>query len=74
MDDPSICEDYLEMFFRDHSKRNQTIRLINASRADVRCFCVATKSWFPIVIGATIILGKGFYTNNLPSFNEFWGF
>ena len=72
MDDPSICEDYLEMFFRDHSKRNQTIRLINASRANVRCFCVATKSWLPIIIGAAITLGRGFYTNKSQGFTETW--
>ena len=72
MDDPSICEDYLEMFFGDSSKRNQTIRLTNALTADVRCFCVINLSWFKIIIGASVALVRGFYTNKSQGFTETW--
>ena len=67
IDDPSICEDYLEMFiYEDSSRRNETIRLTNTLKAnDVRCFCVFTQSWFNTIVGGSIALARGFYTKNL---------
>ena len=67
IDDPSICEDYLETFiYEDSSRRNETIRLTNTLTAnDARCFCVFTQSWFKTIVGGSIALVRGFYTKNL---------
>ena len=62
--DDSICLRWMDKFFPNGSRKNETIQLTNKSRSNVRCFCVISESWLETIVASTIALAKGLHSKN----------